>query len=78
MWYLRSLESAGVIQKADNTGMQNWSSIDQCSCTSIWDLKYTFFPKEYIYLIAKEYKFKSPTKMFCNTNKVTDYSIVIK
>ena len=25
-----------------NTGMQNWSSIVQYSCTSIWDLKYTF------------------------------------
>ena len=25
-----------------NTGMQKWSSIVQYSCTSIWDLKYTF------------------------------------
>ena len=24
-----------------NTGMQKWSSIDQYSYTSIWDLKYT-------------------------------------
>ena len=25
-----------------NTGTQKWSSIGQYSCTSIWDLKYTF------------------------------------
>ena len=28
--------------KAYNTGTQKWSSIVQYSCTSIWDLKYTF------------------------------------
>ena len=28
--------------KLCNTGMQKWSSIVQYSCTSIWDLKYTF------------------------------------
>ena len=28
--------------EAYNTGMQIWSSIVQYSCTSIWDLKYTF------------------------------------
>ena len=28
--------------EAHNTGMQKWSSIVQYSCTSIWDLKYTF------------------------------------
>ena len=28
--------------EAFNTGMQKWSSIVQYSCTSIWDLKYTF------------------------------------
>ena len=28
--------------EAYNTGMQKWSSIVQYSCTSIWDLKYTF------------------------------------
>ena len=36
------LEHAGVIQDAYNTGKQKWSSIVQYSCTSIWDLKYTF------------------------------------
>ena len=28
--------------EAYNTGKQKWSSIVQYSCTSIWDLKYTF------------------------------------
>ena len=28
--------------EANNTGMPKWSSIVQYSCTSIWDLKYTF------------------------------------
>ena len=28
--------------EAFNTGTQKWSSIVQYSCTSIWDLKYTF------------------------------------
>ena len=28
--------------EAYNTGTQKWSSIVQYSCTSIWDLKYTF------------------------------------
>ena len=28
--------------EAYNTGMQQWSSIVQYSCTSIWDFKYTF------------------------------------
>ena len=28
--------------EAYNTGTQKWSSIFQYSCTSIWDLKYTF------------------------------------
>ena len=28
--------------EAYNTGTQQWSSIVQYSCTSIWDLKYTF------------------------------------
>ena len=28
--------------EAYNTGTQKWSSIVQCSCTNIWDLKYTF------------------------------------
>ena len=28
--------------KAYNTGTQKWSGIVQYSCTSIWDLKYTF------------------------------------
>ena len=28
--------------EAYNTGTQKWFSIVQCSCTSIWDLKYTF------------------------------------
>ena len=28
--------------EAYNTGMQKWSGIVQYSCTSIWDLKYTF------------------------------------
>ena len=31
--------------EAYNTGMQKWSSIVQYSCTSIWDLKYTFSGK---------------------------------
>ena len=39
MWSLRSVEHASVIQ---NTGTQKWFSIVQYSCTSIWDLKYTF------------------------------------
>ena len=30
--------------EAYNTGTQKWSSIVQYSCTSIWDLKYTFSP----------------------------------
>ena len=42
MWYLRSLERAGGIQKQTNTGPLKWSSIVQYSCTSIWDLKFTF------------------------------------
>ena len=29
--------------EAYNTGLQKWSSIVQYSCTSIWDLKNTFF-----------------------------------
>ena len=29
--------------EAYNTGTQKWSSIVQYSCTSIWDLKFTFF-----------------------------------
>ena len=28
--------------EANNTGMPKWSSIVQYSCTSIWDLKFTF------------------------------------
>ena len=28
--------------EANNTGTPKWSSIVQYSCTSIWDLKYTF------------------------------------
>ena len=31
--------------EAYNTGTQKWSSIVQYSCTSIWDLKYTFSTK---------------------------------
>ena len=30
--------------EANNTGTPKWSSIVQYSCTSIWDLKYTFPP----------------------------------
>ena len=33
--------------EAYNTGTQKWSSIVQYSCTSIWDLKYTFFQHLY-------------------------------
>ena len=33
--------------EAFNTGTQKWSSIVQYSCTSIWDLKYTF-PKLFL------------------------------
>ena len=32
--------------EAFNTGTQKWSSIVQYSCTSIWDLKYTFSEKK--------------------------------
>ena len=28
--------------EANNTGTPKWSSIAQYSCTSIWDLKFTF------------------------------------
>ena len=44
MWYLHSLEHADCwcYYEAYNTGTQKWSSIVQYSCTSIWDLKYTF------------------------------------
>ena len=34
--------TAWCYSEAYNTGMQKWSSIVQYSCTSIWDLKYTF------------------------------------
>ena len=33
--------------EAYNTGTQKWSSIVQYSCTSIWDLKYTFSTKTF-------------------------------
>ena len=33
--------------EAYNTGTQKWSSIVQYSCTSIWDLKYTFSQTSY-------------------------------
>ena len=45
MWYLRSLEQASVVQKLIILEHKKWSSIVQYSCTSIWDLKYTF-PKK--------------------------------
>ena len=32
-----------------NTGTQKWSSIVQYSCTSIWDLKYTFSDKHHAF-----------------------------
>ena len=31
--------------EASNTGMSKWTSIVQYSCTSVWDLKYTFSKK---------------------------------
>ena len=33
-----------LVLEAHNTGMQKWCSTVQYLCTSIWDLKYTFFP----------------------------------
>ena len=45
IWYLCSLERASVIQKLTILGRKKWSSIVQYSCTSIWDLKYTFSQK---------------------------------
>ena len=40
--------------EAYNTGMQKWSSIVQYSCTSIWDLKYTFSVDPYKYQFFKK------------------------
>ena len=37
-----SFRTCWCYSEAYNTGMQKWSSIGQYSCTSIWDLKYTF------------------------------------
>ena len=39
--------------EAYNTGTQKWSSIVQYSCTSIWDLKYTFPKNVYSYFIQR-------------------------
>ena len=40
--------------EAYNTGTQKWSSIVQCSCTSIWDLKFTFSDfNSYYYFVMK-------------------------
>ena len=36
------LKSCWLRPEANNTGMPKWSRIVQYSCTSIWDLKYTF------------------------------------
>ena len=38
--------------EAYNTGMQKWSSIVQYSCTSIWDLKYTFSKKRKLLVLV--------------------------
>ena len=38
--------------EAFNTGMQEWSSIVQYSCTRIWDLKYTF-SKDFFFFLSK-------------------------
>ena len=45
--------------EAYSTGTQKWSSIVQYSCTSIWDLKYTFSPycSEHIWCGLKYRKF---------------------
>ena len=37
-----SFRTCWCYSEAYNTGTQKWSSIGQYSCTSIWDLKYTF------------------------------------
>ena len=39
---LTFLRTCWCYSEAYNTGTQKWSSIVQYSCTSIWDLKYTF------------------------------------
>ena len=44
-WNVLVLVNTGTCKcysKAYNTGTQKWSSIVQYSCTSTWDLKYTF------------------------------------
>ena len=41
--------------EAFNTGTQKWSSIVQYSCTSIWDLKYTFSVLPFQKTIKKAY-----------------------
>ena len=43
MWYIRSLERAGVIQKLTILERKNGLVLSNTrSYTSIWDLKYTF------------------------------------
>ena len=39
---LTSFRTCWCYSEAYNTRTQKWSSIGQYSCTSIWDLKYTF------------------------------------
>ena len=53
--------------EAYNTGTQKWSSIVQYSCTSIWDLKYTF-SELFIYFIEG---FKISTHCVCANVLVT-------
>ena len=60
--------------EAYNTGTQKWSSIVQYSCTSIWDLKYTFshavFPNAILlWYLECEHRYlkKQKTKLFSIT-----------
>ena len=53
--------------EAYNTGTQKWSSIVQYSCTSIWDLKYTFSQKK-----KKKKTIKNNKNNNNNNNKKTE------
>ena len=45
--------------EANNTGTSKWSSIVQSSCTSIWDLKYTFSENFSLKTQALKYSYTS-------------------
>ena len=61
--------------EAFNTGTQKWSSIVQYSCTSIWDLKFTFF-LWFLQTVFKWWRFKEITVYHQHTVGVRDHALL--